>query len=329
MLVLPRFRLLLPRTLPEALDALSAGNATPLGGGTDLLPNLKHGLLSPEALVSLRGVTELRNVFPTEDGGLYLGAGLTLAEVAAHPIVRTSYPALAEAAGLVAGPQLRAMGTLGGNLCLDTRCVYYNQTQFWRDALGGCLKKNGGTCHVVPKGMRCVAAYAADTPGPLIIYDATLTLASMRGKRRLPVASFFRAFGVKNHMREADELVLGVHLPRPKPGLQSSYVKLRMRQAIDFPALSIALALILDKNQRVADLSMIVGGVASQPKTILGAADAARGKPLDDALIGEMGALARSQCHFQPTMDVDAAWRRDVLPVYVGRSMRSLMVSAR
>jgi 4-hydroxybenzoyl-CoA reductase subunit beta len=328
MLVLPKFQILRPETIQEALDALSAGGAVPLAGGTDLIPNLKHGLLAPERLVSLRRVTELRDMYETTEGGLFLGAGITIAEVAAHPLVRARYPALAQAASVVAGPQLRAMGTLGGNLCLDTRCVFYNQTQFWRNALGGCIKKEGTVCHVVPKGRRCIAAYSADTPGPLMVYDAALTIASSRGARRMPLTSFFRAFGEQNHMREEDELVLGVTLPCPKPGLQSSYVKLRIRQSIDFPALSVALAVVLDANERVADLSLIVGGVASQPKTIMGAADAARGKALRDDLIQELGALAKSQCHFQPTMDVDAGWRRDVLPVYVARAMSSLQVSA-
>ncbi|HET9234617.1 MAG TPA: FAD binding domain-containing protein, partial [Candidatus Eisenbacteria bacterium] len=278
MLVLPKFQILRPQTIPEALDALSAGGAVPLAGGTDLIPNLKHGLLAPERLVSLRRVTELKDVYETAEGGLFLGAGITIAEVAAHASVRARYPALAEAASLIAGPQLRAMGTLGGNLCLDTRCLFYNQTQFWRNALGGCIKKEGTVCHVVPRGKRCIAAYSADTPGPLMVYGASLTIASQRGARRMPVTSFFRAFGEQNHMREEDELVLGVTLPKPKPGLQSSYVKLRMRQAIDFPALSVAVALLIGDKERVADVSLVVGGVASQPKTILGAADAARGK---------------------------------------------------
>jgi 4-hydroxybenzoyl-CoA reductase subunit beta len=328
MLVLPRFQVLRPRTIPEAIDALSAGGAVPLAGGTDLLPNLKHGLLAPERLVSLRRVTELKDVHDTADGGLFLGAGLTIAELAAHPRVRATYPALAKAASLVAGPQLREMGTLGGNLCLDTRCVFYNQTQFWRNALGGCIKKEGSLCHVVPKGRRCIAAYSADTPGPLIAYDAALTIASRRGSRRMPIASFFRAFGEQNHMREEDELVLGVTLPRPKPGLRSGYVKLRMRQAIDFPALSVAVSLVLDAHERVEDLMIVVGGVASQPRAIQGAADQARGKSLDDALALELGQLARSQCHFQATMDVDSAWRRDVLPAYLGRVLRALEPSS-
>ena len=324
MLVLPKFRILRPRTIHEAIDALSVGGAVPLAGGTDLIPNLKHGLLAPERLVSLRRVTELKDVYETAEGGLFLGAGITIAELAAHPLVRARYPALAQAAALVAGPQLRAMGTLGGNLCLDTRCLFYNQTQFWRNALGGCIKKEGTVCHVVPRGRRCIAAYSADTPGPLMVYGASLTIASQRGTRRMPLTSFFRGFGEQNHMREEDELVLGVTLPPPRPELRSAYVKLRMRQAIDFPALSVAVAVLFESNERVADLSLVVGGVASQPKAILGAADTARGKRVDDALVIELGRLAQSQCHFQLTIDVDPAWRRDVLPVFVGRALMSL-----
>ena len=327
MLVLPSFQILRPATIPEALDALSAGGAVPLAGGTDLIPNMKHGLRAPERLVSLRRVTELKDMYETTDGGLFLGAGITIAELAAHPLVRTRYPALAQAASVVAGPQLRSMATLGGNLCLDTRCVFYNQTQFWRNALGGCIKKEGTVCHVVPRGRRCIAAYSADTPGPLMVYDASLTIASQRGARRMPITSFFRAFGEQNHMREEDELVLGITLPHPKPGLRSSYVKLRMRQAIDFPALSVAVSVLVGDHERVTDLTIVVGGVASQPRTIMGAADAARGKPLGDALTHELGALAKSQCHFQPTMDIDPLWRRDVLPVFVARAFKSLKSS--
>jgi len=219
MLVVPTFRLLTPRALPEALDALSPtpDEAIPLAGGTDLVPNLKHGLFTPDRVVSLRRLDALRDVHETESGGLFLGAGLSLTQVAAHPLVRSRYPALAEAASLIAGPQLREMGTLGGNLCLETRCVYYNQTQFWRDALGYCLKKDGTVCHVVPKGTRCVAAHSADTPGPLMVYDATMTLVSTGGERTVPVLSFFRGDGVRNTVRQPDELVLGVTCPRLGP----------------------------------------------------------------------------------------------------------------
>ena len=165
MLRLPHYRYIRPRSLTEALEALDTepGRAIPIAGGTDLVPNLKHRLFDPERLVSLRGVPELRGV-SVEGGWLRVGAMERLADVAAHTDVLAAAPAFAAAAGVVAGPQLRNMGTVGGNVCLDTRCTYYNQTAFWRGALGFCLKKDGGTCHVTKVGRKCVAAHSADTP---------------------------------------------------------------------------------------------------------------------------------------------------------------------
>jgi 4-hydroxybenzoyl-CoA reductase subunit beta len=295
-----------------------------LAGGTDLLPNLKHGLFAPRRLVSLRRVAALRESRETADGGLFLGAGLTLSELAAHPSVCTHYPALARAAGLVAGPQLRNMGTLGGNLCLDTRCVYYNQTRFWREALGYCLKKDGTVCHVVPEGSRCVAAHSADTPGPLIAYGAAVSLYSVRGAREVPVAEFFRGEGTRNTVRENDEILTGVTLPPPAPGCRAAYEKLRVRQAIDFPVLSVAASAVLGSGNRVEAMTLVVSGLGAKPRVVGRLDELVRGKRLDAALAAEVGEHARAQCHPLSNLNVDPEWRRDVLPVFVRRALLSL-----
>ena len=326
MLTLPDFAIVHPGTLEEAAQALAGagGEAQLLAGGTDLLPNLKHGLHAPRRLVSLRRVDSLRAWGEQPDGGVWLGAGLTLAALTAHPVVRARYPALAQAAGLVAGPQIRNMGTLGGNLCLDTRCIYYNQTHFWRRALGYCLKKDGTVCHVVPQGSRCVAAHSADTPGPLLAYGATVVLASVRGTRRVPLRSFYRAEGTRNTVREPDEILTRVELPPPPPGLRAAYQKLRLRGAIDFPLLSVAVAVALDRRERVEQLSLFVGVLGARPRRVARAEETARGRPLDDALRTELGRLAHDQSHPLPALNVDSAWRRDMVAVLVERALTRL-----
>ena len=184
MLRLPPFEYHRPDTVRAAVDLLGelGDSAMLIAGGTDVIPNMKHRLHEPDHLVSLRGVAELRGI-QIQDNTLVLGAGASLAEVAAHPLVRTHAPAMASAAGQVAGPQLRSMGTLGGNLCLDTRCTYYNQSYFWRRSLGFCLKKDGDTCHVTQVGKKCVAAHSADTPPVLWVLGARAELVSAGGAR--------------------------------------------------------------------------------------------------------------------------------------------------
>ena len=328
MLVLPAFDLAQPETVKDAVAALSGepGETMVLAGGTDLLPNLKHGLHAPRRLVSLRHVAELREVREPEGGGLFLGSGITLGELSTHLVVRNQYPALARAAGLAAGPQLRNMGTLGGNICLDTRCVFYNQTEFWRSSLGYCLKKDGTRCHVVPQGSRCVAAFSADTPAPLVAYGATVHLESKRGKREVAAGEFFRADGIRNTVREPDELVTGVELPAPPDGLHSSYFKHRTRQSIDFPALSIAVAAQLEDGL-FRSLTLIVGAVTPRPRAVRRVDELVLGRKLTPELAKEVGQRVYDQCRPLATINVDPDWRREVLPVFVRRALEELRPS--
>jgi len=214
MLTLPAFEWARPRTVEETLAALSErpGETLVVAGGTDAVPNLKHRLHEPRRVVHIGGVSELHFARDAEDG-LHLGALITLAELARHPIARRDFPSLAKAAGLVAGPQLRNMGTLGGNLCLDTRCTYYNQTHFWRSALGYCLKKDGTLCHVVPAGKRCVAAHSSDVAPVLISLGAQVEIAGRSGRRTIAVDEFFVADGVHNNVLTPGELVVRIFVP--------------------------------------------------------------------------------------------------------------------
>ena len=214
MLRLPPYRYHRPDTVEQAVSILAehGSSAMPIAGGTDLVPNMKHRLFEPAHLVAMKGIEGLRGI-RENDGYLDIGAGERLTAVASHPQVRLQLPALADAAAHVAGPQLRNAGTIGGNVCLDTRCTYYNQTHFWRQALGYCLKKDGDTCHVTRVGKKCVAAHSADTPPVLMTLGAELDLVGPEGARTLPVSDFFVTDGIWNSRREPGEILTRIRIP--------------------------------------------------------------------------------------------------------------------
>lgn len=333
MLRLPPFQYHRPRSLDRAVSLLGGygEQAMVVAGGTDLFPNMKHGLFTPAHLVALKGVEELKGIRQAgpsgvdgEAGALLIGAGETLQAVSAHPLVRQHYPALAEAAGHVAGPQLRAMGTLGGNLALDTRCTYYNQTRFWRDALGYCLKKDGTVCHVTKVGKKCVAAHSADTPPVLMLLGAEVELTGPSGTRRVPVSDFFLPDGIRNTRRAADEILVRIIIPPPRPGVRVAYRKLRQRKAIDYPLLTVAVAVEVGEDGLLRGASGVVTALGSRPKELTGWNDLARGRPLDDDVVEALAERAREQCHPLDNITVDPEWRRAMVRVQVRRALLEL-----
>ena len=324
MLTLPRFEWCQPRTVPETLELLSErpGEALLVAGGTDAVPNLKHRLHEPKRVVHLGRVEALRFVRESTDR-LDLGPRTTLAELSAHPSVRRDFPSLAKAAGLVAGPQLRAMGTLGGNLCLDTRCTYYNQTFFWREALGFCLKKDGVHCHVVPQGKRCVAAHSSDVAPVLISLEAEVEITGPAGVRTLGVDEFFVGDGIHNNVLNSDELVTRIGVPARSRGLRVGYQKLRPRQAIDFPMLSVAFA--ARGNGRIESARLVVSALAAKPKIVGGLEGLVVGHALDAARIE----AAYKQCRPQTSVPYDSDWRHEMVPVFVRRAIAEAMGTGR
>lgn len=299
----------------------------PVAGGTDLLPNMKHGLFTPRHLVSLRGIPDLHGI-RVEGGDLVVGAGETLARVAAHPLVRERAPVLSSAAGQVAGPQLRSMGTLGGNLALDTRCTYYNQTAFWRGALGYCLKKDGTVCHVTRVGKKCVAAHSADTPPALMVLDARVQLVGPAGRRQVPVSDFFVADGIRNTRREAGELIAEVRIPLPGEGFRAVYRKLRQRKAIDYPLLTVVVGGTLDEDTRVTSLLGIVTALGSRPRELAAWGELAVGARLDAGRIDALAERAFDQCHPLDNITADPGWRRAMVRVLVRRALQDLAFPA-
>lgn len=331
MLRLHEYRYHRPTRLHEALDFLRPEDAMPIAGGTDLMPNMKHGLWTPNHLVALKGVRELRGIALTDEAGapvgdeararqLVIGACETLADVARHPLVRRFFPALARAAGNVAAPQIRNQGTIGGNLCLDTRCTYYNQSRFWREALGFCLKKDGEVCHVTKTGRKCVAAHSADTPPMLLVLGARVELVSLEGERTVRAEDFFVADGEWNTVRRRNELVARICIPLPSPRQRASYQKLRQRGAVDFPLLSVALSVEFAPDRRVSSLALVVSALGSRPRTVTGLDRIAVGKPLDE-IAEAVEQQAWKQSHPLENIIVDPEWRRAMVPVYVRRAL--------
>jgi 4-hydroxybenzoyl-CoA reductase subunit beta len=238
MLPFPRFDWERPSDVDAAVRALAQPGAMPVAGGTDLLPSVKHRLFAPSTLVSLSRLAELRDVSVTPDGGLSLGAAVTLREVSRLPLVRARWGALAAACATVGTPTIQAMGTLGGNLLLDTRCLYYNQPEGWRTSIGYCLKKDGTVCHVAPKGRGCYAVHSADTVPPLWLYGASVELAGPNGRRVLPVAELYRDDGAAPLAVVRGEVLTRVMLP-PHPETVVAR-KSRSRAAIDYGWLLVA-----------------------------------------------------------------------------------------
>lgn len=314
-----------PAALEEALELLAkhGEDAMPIAGGTDLVPNMKHKLFTPGHLVALRGLPELAGI-ERVNGDVRIGAAESLAAVAAHPDVTGPFPSLARACADISGPQLRRMGTIGGNICLDTRCTYYNQTYFWREALGFCLKKDGEDCHVVKGGTRCVAAHSADGATALTTLDATLEIAGRDGRRTVGIGDFFTSDGVWNRRMERDEILVGVTIPVPAPGSRFSFQKLRIRDSIDFPLMNLAAAGSFDDDGRVTDLRMVVSGMGAYPRKLGKLAEAAVGNRLDVGVIDAVAQQAFRQSHPLANIPVDTDWRREMVPVLVRRALNEM-----
>ncbi|NOT30094.1 MAG: 4-hydroxybenzoyl-CoA reductase subunit beta [Planctomycetes bacterium] len=332
MLRLPQFELTEPATLAEACALLAehGDQAQLIAGGTDLLPNMKHELFTPRVVISLAKLRELHGLCVESDGTLVLGAMTSLDTLAHDERVRARAPALAQAAGLVAGPQLRRMGTLGGNVMLDTRCQWYNQTYFWRSALGFCLKKDGSACHVVAGGAKCVAAASNDTAPALMSLDAMLVFQGGAGfhggpgRRTLAIDELYTADGIHNKSSRA-EILVEVRVPPVPPGHRGAYGKLRERGSIDFPLLGLAARVDLSPAGEVVAAALCAVALQARPlrlqKAIRPLLGTRPGTPAFRSALESAGELARKQCHPLANIPGDPDYRREMVPVYVRRTL--------
>jgi 4-hydroxybenzoyl-CoA reductase subunit beta len=323
MIRLPAFEYLPARTVGDAVKYLTdrGPDAMLVAGGTDLYPNMKRRQFEPKALVGLRGIRELRGVRPT-NGGMTIGAGTTLTQVATHAEITRRYPALATAAGLVSSPQLRNMGTLGGNVCVDTRCNYYNQSYDWRQAIGFCMKKDGDICLVAPGSSRCWAVSSSDTAPVLWALGATARLAGAAGERTLPVAALFKDDGIDYLAKRADEIVTEIALPE-SDGWSSVYLKLRRRGSFDFPVLGVAVA-VRREHEIVREARIVLGAVASQPREATAAGASLVGARLTSEAITRATELAAGPSKPLDNTDFTHPYRKKVTRVYVARALARL-----
>ena len=321
MAALSDFSLLRPTNAADAVRLRGEYPASRyLAGGTDLLPNMRRGLTTAEAIIDLGGIAELSELRVVDDA-LRVGAGVTLATLAADPVVQARLPALAQAAASVAGPTHRTAATLGGNLCLDTRCQYYNQSEPWRHAIQNCMKLAGDTCRVAPKSDRCWAAFSGDVAPALLVLNADVQILGAKGSRTLPISEFYRDDGMAWLALAADELLVSVRIPLTD-GWVSAYEKLQVRGAIDFPLTGVAVALRRDNNL-IGDLRIACTGVSSRPELIGGLADLA-GKTLDDSALRILEREIKRGTQPMGTTLISLPYRRRVTPVLAKRLVRRL-----
>jgi len=320
------FTLAHPATLAEAAALLRAmPGARLLAGGTDLLPNLRDGLGKPRHLIDLGGIIGFDRITVTEQGTT-IGAGVTLARLVADVGIRRTLPALVEAASAVAAPAHRTVATVGGNLCLDTRCVFYNQSEWWRRSNDYCLKHGGATCHVAPQGDHCHAAFAGDLAPALLVHDAEIEIAGPQSTRRIPLATLYADDGAKHLTLAPDEIVAAVHVPRQPPHARAGYRKARVRGAIDFPLAGVAARIVL-RDGLVTGLSIALTGTNSRPLLLDGTAELAGG-PVDDELLGRIGKLVGKQASPMRTTVTHANYRRQVAAVLAQRLVHAIATEA-
>lgn len=325
MLRLPRFTLIEPRTLADAVAARAehGDEAMYVAGGTDLYPNMKRRQQTPRVVISLARVGELQDVHGSPEQGVTIGAGVTLTRLASDPMLRAHYPAVAHAAAVVSTPLLRNMGTIGGNLLLDTRCNYYDQTQEWRRAIGFCMKRDGEICWVAPSSPRCWAVQSSDGAPVAVALGAHVSLVGPRGERRIPAAELYRNDGMRYLAKEPDELLVSYELPA-RGSWRAAYHKLRRRESFDFPVLGVAARLDFADDGTVRDARVVLGAVASYPMPVPAAAEALVGRALGDAAIDAAAEAAYRPAKPMDNTDFTLSWRKEMVRVYVRRVLQEL-----
>jgi 4-hydroxybenzoyl-CoA reductase subunit beta len=318
-------RVVRPRTVEEAVRVLaeSGPDAMILAGGTDVVPNLQMKLFSPRVLVDIKSIPSLRGISGVEGGALRIGALTTLTEIEHSKLIAQKYPVLAEAVRTIAGPLQRNMGTLGGNLCLETRCVWYNQSEFWRESLGGCLKKDGDVCHVAPGGKRCWAAWSGDSAPALLTLDAEIEIAGPEGTRRVPIEKFYRNDGMDRIALNSGELLTAAIIPARTANRHGVYLKLRTRNSIDYPLAGVAVALEIDgagicKNARIA-----INAVNPAPLLLRETAAQLVGKKYSAELIESAAKSAIRTGKPLTTSVMTPVYRREMLHVFTRRALEA------
>jgi 4-hydroxybenzoyl-CoA reductase subunit beta len=336
--VLPDFDFVRPRTLDELVAAREAhADSRLVGGGTDLLVNIRRGIVAPPVLIDINAVAELRHI-KADARALEIGAAATLEEVATHPEVVRHYPVVAQAASHIAGPTHRNMGTIGGNLALDTRCIFYNQSEWWREANRHCLKTTGEICHVAPKSRGvCFATFSGDLAPALLTLDAEIDIAGPRGRRSMPLADLYIGYARQDEpvtetrgdgkyflSLRPGEFITAVRA-KNTPGLRSAYDKIRIRRSIEYPVAGVAVALRRE-GESLADLRVAFTGTNPRPVRLAGTAELCGGA-LDARVLASLDALVRDQIMAMKTTFTPGHYRRRVAGVLARRLVERLFTN--
>src|SRR3989441_4799716 len=325
MLRLPKFRYLQPDSIGAAIHMMadSGPDAMFVAGGTDLYPNMKRRQQTPKVVIGLAQLNDLLTIKGEPKEGMVLGASLTLTDLTADNRIQRSYPAVAKAARLISTPILRNMGTIGGNLLLDTRCNYYDQNYEWRKGINFCMKKDGEICWVAPSSPKCWAVQSSDLVPLMVAIGAKVKLVSEAGERTLDVAALYNDDGISYLNKRPDELLTEIQLP-PRNGMRAVYKKLRRRGSFDFPVLGVAVALDIAEGGIVRNAKLILGGVAPAPIEVTEAQQTLIGKKLDQERINAAAEACYLKARPLDNTDYVMGWRKQMARPFVRRALEEL-----
>jgi len=333
MMRLPKFEYRTPRTIAEAVKIIGDTGPTAqfVAGGTDLYPNMKRRQQTPRTVISVMRLADLNQITGDGDSGLRIGAAVTLTDICEHPIINRDYPVIARAARTISTPILRNMGTIGGNLLLDTRCNYYDQNYEWRKGINFCLKKDGDVCWVAPGSSKCWAVQSSDLVPVMVAIGARFRLASTLGERVVDAAGFYNDDGIDYLKKRPEELLIDIQLP-PAKGWRASYQKLRRRGAFDFPVLGVAACVHLDEaaakkagsEVTVKAATIVLGGIAPSPIEVTESAQALIGKPMNEDQIAAAAEAAYVKARPLDNTDFVYSWRKQMARQYTLRALNDL-----
>ncbi|MGI8734223.1 MAG: FAD binding domain-containing protein [Pyrinomonadaceae bacterium] len=323
---LPKFSYRTPRKIAEAVKII--GDVGPEGqfvaGGTDLYPNMKRRQQTPRTVISVMRLPELNQITGAGKSGIRIGASVTLTDIIEHPLINRDYPVVAHAARTISTPLLRNMGTIGGNLLLDTRCNYYDQNYEWRKGINFCLKKDGDVCWVAPGSSKCWAVQSSDLVPVMVAIGAKLRFASTLGERVIDAAGLYNDDGIDYLHKRPDELLVDIQLPATN-GWRASYQKLRRRGAFDFPVLGVAAWVQLDQAGSVSDARLVLGGIAPSPLEVKEAGHALIGQPLERTTIEAAAEATYVRARPLDNTDFVMNWRKQMTREYTLRALQQLV----
>jgi 4-hydroxybenzoyl-CoA reductase subunit beta len=327
---LPNFQYVEPGSTQEASAFLAnhAEESKVIAGGTDLLPSMKQRVFRPEYVVNLSAIPNLDTIEFDEQSGLKIGALATLSVIEQEPVILEKYPAIAQAAHAVGAVQLKWMGTVGGNLCLDTRCYYYNQSDFWRRCRPTCIKMGGDTCNAVGGGKKCFAVFSGDLAPALIAMGANIRLLSAKGERTLPLNDLYSGDGADPVSIPPEEILTSVEIPAPAEGTFSTYLKYRIRQAIDFPLAGVAVKLVMNENDKACqDVKVVIGAVGPRPMEVEGIKELLAGKKLESPAIEQAALLAQKAAKPVDNAAGSPSYRKLMIKIFVEKALGQAMAS--